>query len=65
MRQVADLTEPIYKRMLSDLLDYGYVQVDETPIRYHDPQRQKGQTEQGYFWGATAPGHDIVFQWCL
>ena len=65
MRQVADLTEPIYKRMLTDLLADGYVQVDETPIRYHDPGQKKGETEQGYFWGATAPGHDIVFQWRL
>lgn len=65
MRLLADRVEPLYKRMLAELLADGYVQVDETPIRYHDPGQKKGQTEQGYFWGATAPEHDIVFVWRL
>jgi transposase len=61
--QAAHWTELIYKRIRQKLLASGYVQVDETPIRYHDPSAKKGQTEQGYFWSLSAPGGDVVFEW--
>jgi transposase len=61
--QAAHWAEPIYKRIRQKLLESGYVQVDETPIRYHDPSAKKGQTEQGYFWSLSAPGGDVVFEW--
>jgi transposase len=53
----------IYRRMREKLLAGDYIQVDETPIRYHDPTAQKGQTEQGYFWSLSAPDGDVVFAW--
>jgi hypothetical protein len=37
------------------------VQVDETPVRYLAPGH--GQTKMGYFWTASRPGGDAVFQW--
>lgn len=55
--------EPVYKLMREGLLARDYIQVDETPIRYHDPTAKKGQTEQGYFWSLSAPAGDVVFQW--
>lgn len=55
--------EPIYKRMRELPLASGYIQVDETPIRYHDPNGKKGQTQQGYFWSLSVPQGDVVFQW--
>jgi transposase len=63
IRLSAELVEPIYKLMRTKLLERGYIQVDETPIRYHDPTAQKGQTAQGYLWSLSAPGGDVVFQW--
>jgi hypothetical protein len=39
----------------------GYVQIDETPIRYLAPGN--GQTKTGYFWAASRPGGDVVFHW--
>ncbi len=39
----------------------GYVQVDETPVKYLSPGH--GQTRQGYLWCAHAPGGDVVYHW--
>ncbi len=61
--QAANWGELITKRMREKLLGGSYIQVDETPIRYHDPTVKKGQTQQGYFWSLSAPGGDVVFQW--
>ncbi len=61
--QAANWGEVIYKLMREELLRGNYIQVDETPIRYHDPSAKKGETKQGYFWSLSAPGGDVVFQW--
>ncbi len=42
IRIAADWTEPVYKLMHAELLRSGYVQCDETPVRYLDPD-EKGQ----------------------
>jgi hypothetical protein len=39
----------------------GYVQVDETPVRYLAPGH--GLTKMGYFWPPFRPGGDVVSQW--
>jgi transposase len=39
----------------------GYLQIDETPIRYLSPGH--GQTKLGYFWTALSPGGDVVYHW--
>lgn len=57
--------EPIYKLMHRMLLESGYVQVDETPIRYHDPDVKRGKTTQGWLWVVSKPGADVVFAWRL
>lgn len=57
------LLEPLVKRMKQELLAGGYVQVDETPIRYHDPDLRDGQTTTGWLWALARPGGGVVFEW--
>jgi transposase len=62
---VADWFNPIYGRMRVNLLEGGYLQADETPIRFMDPDQKKGKTTQGYLWVIGKPGSDVVFDWRL
>jgi transposase len=39
-----------------------YVQVDETPVRYQDPDLP-GRCGQGYLWAASVPGQAVVYEW--
>lgn len=61
VRLAADWGEPIYKLMVADLLAGGYVQCDETPVKYIDPDEKPGGTFQGYLWVLSRPGGDVVF----
>ena len=58
---VADWLKPIVKVMGVEQYSDGYVQVDETPIKYLAPG--KGKTAQGYLWTAHRPGGDTVYHW--
>jgi len=58
---VADWLKPIYREIRTGVLAGGYVQVDETPIKYLDPGH--GQTRQGYLWTCARPRGDVVFHW--
>jgi transposase len=57
-------------RLLSAISDFlkkqlrqsRYVQVDETPVRYQDPDLP-GRCGQGYLWAASVPGHAVVYEW--
>lgn len=59
------LLEPLVKRMKHDLLQGGYVQVDETPIRCNDPDLRDGKTTPGWLWALARPGGDVIFEWRL
>ena len=59
------LLEPLVKRMQQDLLAGGYVQMDETPLRCHDPDLRDGKTTTGWLWALSRPGGDVVFAWRL
>lgn len=59
------LLEPLVKRMKQDLLQGGYVQADETPIRCNDPDLQDGKTTTGWLWALSRPGGDVIFEWRL
>ncbi len=61
----AALLEPLVRRMKRELLESGYVQVDETPIRCNDPDVRDGKTTQGWLWALSRPGGDVVFEWRL
>lgn len=62
---VAEWLKPIYNYMLSDLLKGDYIQADETPIRYCDPDFKKGKSKQGWLWAISRPKGDVIFDWRL
>jgi transposase len=45
-----------------ELQDSPYVQVDETPVRYQDPNLP-GRCGQGYLWVGLVPGQSVVYEW--
>jgi transposase len=66
MGLVADWLKPIYEIIRTGVMGGGYVQVDETPIRYLEPGH--GQAKQGYLWTAYRPrkaGHngEVFYHW--
>lgn len=57
----AEWLKPIYEQIRTGVMSGGYVQVDETPVRYLAPGN--GQTKQGYLWTAHRPGGDVIYRW--
>jgi len=57
----ADWLKPIYQTIRTGVMAGGYVQIDETPIRYLAPGN--GQTKQGYLWTAHRPRGDVLYRW--
>ena len=57
----ADWLKPIYRQIREEVLESGYVQIDETPIRYLEPGH--GKTKLGYLWTYGVPKEDVVFHW--
>jgi transposase len=57
----ADWLGPIYRHIRTGVMAGGYVQVDETPVPYLEPGH--GTARTGYFWTASRPGGDVVYQW--
>jgi transposase len=52
---------PLYLRIHEDLLESGYLQADETPVKYLAPGT--GKTSTGYLWTLHRPGGDVLYQW--
>jgi transposase len=52
---------PLYEKIKTAVLDGGYVQVDETPVKYLEPGR--GSAPSGYLWTVHRPGGDTFFSW--
>ena len=57
----AEWLQPIYEAIRAEVFVDGYLEVDETPIKYLQPG--KGKTGQGYLWTYRRPGGDTVFDW--
>lgn len=57
----AQWLKPICNEIATDVFANGYVQIDETPIRYLAPGN--GQTKLGYLWTCGAPRGDAIFHW--
>ena len=57
----AEWLQPIYELIRQDVFAHGYVQVDETPIRYLAPGH--GRTKLGYLWTCGVPRGDAIFHW--
>ena len=53
--------KPLYDMLSWQVFSSGYVQIDETPVRYLAPGN--GKTKLGYFWVAREPKSDCVFHW--
>jgi hypothetical protein len=49
-------------RIKKELQASPYVQVDETPVRYLDPNLP-GRCGQGYLWTALVVGQCMVYEW--
>jgi transposase len=64
VEQTAELLKPVYRSIREDLLAGNYLQADETPIRYLDPD-VKGKSQQGYLWAYSRPKGDVLFEWRL
>tara|TARA_R110002050_G_scaffold98609_1_gene204817 strand:+ start:124 stop:1644 length:1521 start_codon:yes stop_codon:yes gene_type:complete len=54
----------IYHSIRQGLIGGDYLQIDETPIRYLDPEH-KGKSQRGYLWAYGRPGGDLCFDWAL
>ena len=57
----ADWLRPVYDAIGQEILTGGYVQVDETPIRYLAPGN--GQTKLGYLWTTHKPRGEVICRW--
>lgn len=53
----------IYDRMRKDLIEGPYLQADETPVRYLDPDAKRGKASRGNLWVMGRPGGPVVFDW--
>jgi transposase len=62
MEQAALWMKPIYEVMKKSLMAGGYLQVDETPIRYLDPD-VPGKSQLGYLWAYSRPKAEVLFDW--
>jgi transposase len=62
VEQASKLLKPVYRAIREDLLAGKYLQADETPIRYLDPDA-KEKSQQGYLWVYSRPKSDVLFEW--
>jgi transposase len=62
MAQSVRLLSAISDELKKQLRQSRYVQVDETPVRYQDPDLP-GRCGQGYLWAASVPGQGVVYEW--
>jgi transposase len=60
--QCVALLEAIVVGLKKELQQSPYVQVDETPVRYLDPETP-GRCAQGYLWTGLVPGKCVVYEW--
>lgn len=61
MGMVAGWCAPVYREIRTGVMGGGYVQIDETPVRYLSPG--SGRCLQGYLWTANRPGVGVFYDW--
>lgn len=59
MRECAILLEPLYNVLKQKILESGYIQVDESPMKVLDKDK-KASAHQGYQWVYHDPVHKLV-----
>lgn len=62
VEQSTDLLMAIYRAMREKQRRKSYLQVDETPVRYLDPD-SPGSSRSAYLWVYLDPGGEVLFQW--
>jgi transposase len=65
VEKVAEHVEPIYDCMEMQLLGGDYLQADETPIKYCDPDYGERKSRQGQLCGFTRPGSEVCYKWSV
>lgn len=60
---VANWLKPIYNLIREELRLSGYLQIDETPIKYLMDLEGGGGSKLGYFWIYHSPGGYRVYEW--
>lgn len=63
VEKVAQWLKPIYNHMGMELLAGDYIQADETPIKYCDPDYGEKKTRQGYLCGYSRPDGNVYYRW--
>ena len=63
VEKVAQWLKPIYNHIGKELLAGDYLQADETPIKYCDPDYGEKKTRQGYLCGYSRPGGNVYYRW--
>lgn len=61
MYLIADWLAMIYEALRNEIRGSGYIQADETYIRYIDPE--KDSCPNGYLWAYHSPGAGVLFEW--
>lgn len=65
VEKVSDWIEPIYNYMEMELLEGDYLQADETPITYCDPDYGMNKSSKGYLCGYSRPKKNVCYKWRL
>ena len=63
VEKVAEWLKPIYNHIGQELLAGDYIQADETPIKYCDPDYGEKKSRQGYLCGYSRPGGNVYYRW--
>ena len=61
MHLMANWLSLIYEALRNEIRASGYIQADETFIKYQDPQ--KNHCPNGYLWAYLSPGVGVLFEW--
>jgi hypothetical protein len=63
VEKVSKWIEPVYEQMIWELLHGNYLQVDESPVTFCDPDQGVKKSKKGYFCVLSRPNDHIVFTW--
>jgi transposase len=61
MMSIGNWLQPIVELLKEEIRESGYLQADETCIKYLEPGT--GVAQSGYLWAYHAPNIGIVFEW--
>jgi transposase len=65
VERVAQWIKPIYLHMRMELLGGDYLQVDETPIQYCDPDYGERRSRKGWLCAYSRPRDNVCFKWSV